>query len=54
MDSKNLSENIKLYFWGENAGYLLKGEQLFPTRITLQDKPQTIKELESLGIIHND
>jgi len=54
MNSKNLSDNIKLYFWGENAGYLLKGEQLFPIRITLQDKPKTVKELKSLDIIHND
>jgi len=54
INSKNLADTIKLYFWGENAGFLLKGEQLFPIRITLKDKPQTIQELKSLNIIHND
>ncbi len=54
INAKNLANTIKLYFWGERAGYILKGEQLIPLRVTIQNKPQTIKELEDLNIIDNN
>lgn len=52
--SKSLADSIKLYFYGKSAGYLLKGEQLFPIKVTLQNNLQTIKDFEALNIIHNN
>lgn len=54
ISSYNLANEIKLYFWGENAGFLLKGEQIFPIRVTLQNKPLTINDIKSLNIIDNN
>ncbi|MGB9755726.1 MAG: efflux RND transporter permease subunit [Desulfurella sp.] len=54
INSQDLADTVKLYFWGDTAGYILKGEQLIPLRVTLQNKPQTIEELKNLNIIHNN
>ena len=45
-----MAQAIKLRLWGERAGFLLKGEQIFPIRVSTGGEAPTLDGLPSLPV----
>lgn len=42
-----IADKVKRLLWGQNAGFMLRGEQILPIRVTLENKSVTLSDLKN-------
>ncbi|MCL4322365.1 MAG: efflux RND transporter permease subunit [Deltaproteobacteria bacterium] len=50
LNSAAIAKQVKLHFYGENAGFILKGEQILPIRITIPTKYSFDRQIRDLNM----